>query len=156
MTDKLSIQNEMRQFDSKNRDFWDELTDEERKKFSPFLMIRWGAGVEGSADMQEWYIRAVNERLNHNFFELSKHPKLQWLLATTVSPGLGSQRHYWQSTKKREGNTNSKLVKFLANLRPDLKQDDVELLASLNDIKTVKEWARNAGYSEQDIKRELG
>jgi hypothetical protein len=156
MTDKLSIQNEMRQFDTKNRDFYDELTDEEKKKFSPFLMIRWGAGVESSADFQEWYIRAVNERLNHNFFELGKHPKMQWLLATTVSPGMGTQRHYWQPTKKREGGGNNKLVKFLTTLRPELKQDEIELLAAVNDVKTVKEWARRAGYTEQDIKRELG
>ena len=42
MSDKLSIGNEMRQFDLKNRKFYDELTEEERKKFSPYLMIRWG------------------------------------------------------------------------------------------------------------------
>ena len=30
--DKLSINNEMTQFDRKNREFYDELTDEERKK----------------------------------------------------------------------------------------------------------------------------
>ena len=29
--DKLSIQNEMTQFDRKNREFYDSLTDEERK-----------------------------------------------------------------------------------------------------------------------------
>ncbi len=34
MSDKLNIANEMRQFDRKNRDFYNELSDEERKKFS--------------------------------------------------------------------------------------------------------------------------
>ena len=46
MSDKLSIGNEMRQFDLKNRKFYDELTEEERKKFSPYLMIRWGSAVD--------------------------------------------------------------------------------------------------------------
>ena len=33
MSDKLNIANEMRQLDRKNRNFYRELTDEERKKF---------------------------------------------------------------------------------------------------------------------------
>ena len=129
--DKLSINNEMTQFDRKNREFYDELTDEERKKFSTYLMLRYGASVEGTADLQEWYLRATNERMNINFFDLGKHPKLQWLLATTVSPGMGTQRHYWQASKKKEG-SNSKAVKFITQLYPHMKQDEVELLADLN------------------------
>lgn len=46
--DKLHISNEMLQFDKKNRNFFDDLTPEEQKKFSPFIMIRWGSAVEGS------------------------------------------------------------------------------------------------------------
>ena len=40
MADPLNIANEMREFDRKNRAFYEELTEEERKKFSTFLMIR--------------------------------------------------------------------------------------------------------------------
>ena len=40
VVEKLSIRNEMQQFDRKNRDFYRSLTDEERRKFSPYLMIR--------------------------------------------------------------------------------------------------------------------
>ena len=43
--DKLSIGNEMAQFDKKNREFYDNLTPEEKKKFSNFLMIRYGSSV---------------------------------------------------------------------------------------------------------------
>ena len=41
--DKLTIANEMKEFDLKNRNFYLDLTDEEKKKFSNFLMIRWGS-----------------------------------------------------------------------------------------------------------------
>ena len=97
MSDKLSIKNEMAQFDRKNRNFYDELTDEEKKKFSTFLMIRYGASVSGNSDLQAYYLMATNERLNKNFFDLGKHSKLQWLCATTVSPDMGNQFHYWLS-----------------------------------------------------------
>ena len=153
--DKLSINNEMTQFDRKNRKFYDELTDEERKKFSTYLMLRYGASVEGTADLQEWYLRVTNERMNINFFDLGKHPKLQWLLATTVSPGMGTQRHYWQASKKKEG-SNSKAVKFITQLYPHMKQDEVELLADLNTTKELKELAKQSGWTDQDIKKALG
>lgn len=153
--DKLSINNEMTQFDRKNREFYDELTDEERKKFSTYLMLRYGASVEGTADLQEWYLRVTNERMNINFFDLGKHPKLQWLLATTVSPGMGTQRHYWQGAKKKEG-SNSKAVKFVTQLYPHMKQDEVELLASINTTKELKELAKQLGWTDPDIKKALG
>jgi len=153
--DKLSINNEMTQFDRKNREFYDELDTEEKKKFSTYLMLRYGASVEGNADLQEWYLRATNERMNMHFFDLGKHPKLQWLLATTVSPGMGVQRHYWQGAKKKEG-SNSKAVKFVAQLYPHMKQDEVELLASINTTKELKELAKQSGWTDQDIKKALG
>jgi hypothetical protein len=156
MSDKLGINNEMAQLDTKNRAFYDELNEEERKKFSPYLMLRYAASVEGSADFQEWYLRATNERVNVNFFDLSKHPKLQWMLCTSVSPGMGRQRHYWQGSKKKEGSSTAKVVKFLVKNFPWMKQDEIELLAEMNTEKEIKAWAREMGLSDQDIKKELG
>jgi hypothetical protein len=154
--DKLSINNEMAQLDTKNRGFYDELTEEERKKFATYLMLRYAASVEGNTDLQEWYLRATNERVNLNFFDLGKHPKLQWLLCTTVSPDMGRQRHYWQASKKKEGTGNSKSIKFLTKLYPCMKQDEIELLAELNDVKELKALAKSMGMPDNEIKKELG
>jgi hypothetical protein len=153
--DKLSINNEMAQLDTKNRKFYDELNEEERKKFSTYLMLRYAASVEGGPDIQEWYLRVTNERINANFFDLGKHPKLQWLLCTTVSPDMGRQRHYWQANKKKEG-SNSKALKFLTKLYPHLRTDELELLAELNDAKELKALAKTTGMSDSDIKKDLG
>ena len=153
--DKLSINNEMAQLDTKNRKFYDELNEEERKKFATYLMLRYAASVEGGPDIQEWYLRVTNERVNANFFDLGKHPKLQWLLCTTVSPDMGRQRHYWQASKKKEG-SNSKALKFLTKLYPHLRTDELELLAELNDTKELKALAKTMGLSDSDIKKDLG
>ena len=153
--DKLSINNEMAQLDTKNRDFYDELNEEERKKFSTYLIMRYAASVEGGPDIQEWYLRVTNERINANFFDLGKHPKLQWLLCTTVSPAMGQQRHYWQASKKKEG-SNSKALKFLTKLYPHLRSDELELLTELNDAKELKALAKTMGMSDSDIKKDLG
>lgn len=155
MSDKLSLNNELAQLDFKNRGFYDELSAEEKKKFSPYLMLKYSANVEGSPELHEWYLRATNERVNMHFFDLGKHPKLQWLMCTSVSPGMGKQRHYWQAAKKSEGK-NNKAIKFLTKINPHMKTDEIELMASLNTDKELKEYARSLGMSDSDIKKELG
>ena len=141
--------------DRKDRNYWDNLTDEERKKFSGYLALRWSASVEGSADFQEWYLRAANERFNRDFFELNHHPKLQWLLATTVSPGMGTHRHYWQGSKSSDKKDN-KIRRFAQKCFPNLKNDDIEVLVLKNDINDWRELAKSQGMSDREIKQELG
>ena len=144
MSDKLNIANEMRCLDSKVRNFYDSLTEEERKKFSNYLMIRWGSSVVGPSELQEYYLVACNERMNKHFFELSKHPKLQWLLATTISPGMGNHRHQWIPPKKKEkGNTEVK--KTLMELYPTMKADEIDMLSKLITKKELKELMKDLG-----------
>ena len=147
--DKLSIGNEMAQFDSKNRQFFDELTDEERKKFSPFLMIRYGSSVLGGRDLQEFYLIATNERLNKKFFAVNtaQHKKLQWLMATTVSPGLGNFRHNWIAPKKKEPGAGS-MRKQLMELFPQLKDDEIALLAQITTKKEIDTYLRELGQEK--------
>ena len=154
MSDKLNIANEMRAFDSKDRRFYADLTDEERKKFSNYLMIRWGSSVQGSAELQQYYLLSCNENLNKHFFDLARYPELQWLSATTVSPGMGNFRHDWIKQKKREG-SNNKAVKFLRQIYPEYKEDELELLAQINDTADLKKLAREHGWDDKRIKSEL-
>jgi hypothetical protein len=152
---KLDIKNEMAGFDRKDRAYYDDLDEDEKKKFSPYLMLRWGSCVEGNADFQAWYLRATNERVNQNFFDIStsQHKKFQWLLCTTVSPEMGNQRHYWLPAKKSE--RDNKAIKFLTNLYPTAKPDDIELLAELNSKQDLKQLAREHGWDDKRIKAEL-
>ena len=153
----LDIASEMRAFDSKDREFFNNLSAEDKKKFSTFLMIRWGSCVGGSADMQAYYLQSTNLRLNKNFFAINKtkHDQLNWLAATTVSPNMGNLRHEWISQKKREG-SNSKIQTFLRKIYPEAKIADLELLERLNDPKVWKEVAESLGYDKKQIKAELG
>ena len=147
--DKLSIQNEMAQFDRKNRNFYDSLTVEERKKFSNFLMIRYGSSVTGSADLQHFYLVATNERLNKHFFNINKHPKLQWLCATTVSPDMGTMRHNWIAPKKKEAGASG-IKKQLAELFPHMKDDEIDLMSKINTKKDIDAYLKEMG---QEVKK---
>ena len=154
MTDKLNINNEMRQFDNKNRQFYDDLTADEKKKFSNYLMLRWGSAVQAPSNIQQYYVMSLNENLNKHFFDIAKHPKLQWLCATTVSPGIGTYRHQWIAPKKREG-ADSKATKFLKEMYPHLKDDEIELLRTINTKDDLKQLARDHGWDDKRIKAEL-
>ena len=135
----------MAQFDRKNRDFYDSLTDEERKKFSNYLMIRWGSSVAGSRDLQEFYVVATNERLNKHFFAVNQHPRLQWLMATSVSPGMGTHRHQWIAPKKKESGDSSQIKRRLLELFPNMKTDDVVTWSRLLDRKDLDSYERDHG-----------
>lgn len=145
----------MQAFDRKDRAYYDNFTDEDRKKFSTYLMLKYGANVGGNQDLQAYYLMATNDRVNKNFFDLgTKHTKLQWLTCTTVSPAMGPQFHYWLKAKKKEGDNKSQ--KFLAKLYPNMKSDEIDLLSKLNDKKEIKKLAHSLGIEDKDIKKDLG
>jgi hypothetical protein len=154
--DKLNIRNEMSALDQKQRDYYDSMTDEEKKKFAAFLMIRWGSSVSGgTTELQQYYLVSCNERLNKNFFDISasKHKKFLWLLATTVSPGMGKHYHKWISPKKKTN--NNKAIKFLKQMFPSRDDSDLELMAKINDTRDLKDMARRHGWDDKRIKAEL-
>lgn len=142
--DKLSIRNEMIQFDRKNRRFYEELTDEERKKFSTYLMIRWGSSVQGSAIEQAVYLLSCNENLNKHFFAINRHPRLQWLCATTVSPNWGAFTHPWIAPKKKEAGASG-IRKQLAELYPNMKSDEIEVMSRINDKRDIDAYVKQLG-----------
>jgi len=153
VSSSLEIKYEMQAFDRKDRAYYDNFTDEDRKKFSTYLMLKYGANVSGSGDMQAYYLMATNERVNKHFFDINRHPKLQWLACTSVSPGMGNQFHYWLKTKKKEGDNKSQ--KFLAKLYPAMKSDEIDLLAKINNVKEIKKLAQTLGIEDSVIKKEL-
>jgi hypothetical protein len=147
--DKLHIRNEMAQLDRKNRDFYDELTEDERKKFSLYLMIRWSSTVAADTQTQEYYVRACNHYLNRHFFSINRHPKLQWLTATAVSPDVGTLDHHYirpKSKNKGTGSHKKTLMKFF----PTMKMVDIELLSSIVTAKELREFERQHGYQDEN------
>jgi hypothetical protein len=112
-------------------------------------MIRWGSAVQGSTELQEFYLIACNERLNKHFFAINRHPRLQWLCATTVSPGMGTHRHQWIAPKKKDS-SDSGVRKQLAELFPTLKMDDIETMSAITTTKEITAHLRELG---QDSKK---
>jgi len=149
-SDPLAIHNEMAAFDRKDYDYYDRLTDDQKKVFSPYILMRWGSTVEGNNDISKYYAVATNEFVNAHLWSLNKHKKLQWLSCCTVSPGIGKQRHYWLGANKGKG--SSALKNILLELLPNEKESDIDLMIQLNTKEEIKEWLRQCGKQEKELK----
>lgn len=119
---------------------WDELSDEERKQVSFWLLNRYVSSVKGSRDKQELAIFKTNEYYNKNWNVLgTRHPKLQWQLLCQAGNTGKIEYHQWIGLKKKTGNT--KVLSLLEKIYPNMKQDEVELLAELSTKKELKQLA---------------
>jgi hypothetical protein len=94
-------------------------------------------------------LQSSNHYVNKHFFAINRHPKLQWLCATAVSPGLGVQRHQWIAPKKKEAGASG-IKKQLAEIYPTLKDDEIELMAKINTKKDIDTYLKASG---QDVKK---
>jgi hypothetical protein len=83
--------------DKKDYGYIDRLTEEQQKKFVPFMMTHWMSAIKASGDLQGYYVMSVEYNANKHLFDetVMKHPKLQWLMLCASSPGLGKQFHQW-------------------------------------------------------------
>jgi hypothetical protein len=91
----------------------------------------------------------TNQIYNKNWNELAtRHPQLQWqLLCSTHNASSSIRKHQWIGFKKKKGNNNA--IKLLEKIYPNMKQDEVELLARLSTKKELKELAKD---HEIDVK----
>ena len=143
----IPLKDVMTAIDKKDRGFYSRLTDEQKKAFSAWMMMRYASSVQGRNAAQ--YLFMVNELVNKNFSDVSKHPELQWLLLSACGSGKVEFHPYIKppnSKKKRD-----KVSEFIYSIYPDLKRDDLELLLTLNSREDLKELARAKGYDDKDI-----
>ena len=127
--------------DSDAKSVWNELTDEQKKCVNFWLLNRYASSVSGTREAQELAVVMTNQIYNKNWNELgTRHPKLQWqLLCSLHNANSDIRRHNWIGFKKKTGNNNS--IKLLQQIYPNMKQDEVELLAGLSTKKELKQLA---------------
>jgi hypothetical protein len=65
-------------------------------------------------------------------------------MATAVSPGMGVHKHQWISAKKKEAGASS-MRKQLSELYPNMKDDEIELLAKITTKQELDQYIRDHG-----------
>jgi hypothetical protein len=140
---KLDIFKTLKNINSKNANYWDELTDEEKKGFYPIVIIQWMSGTKDPAQ-----IYFLNCFVNQYIFQFYKHPELLYHLMCVCSAGT-KERPVWRKKKKSSKFPKSVLViqrYFGYNKR---HAEDALKCLSGNDI---MEFAEELGYQKEELK----
>ena len=158
MSEKIELKEKIAAVDMNFRTLWDEMDAEQRKSLKNefYILNRYISSAKGQKrEIQEHFVLTVNEYFNKHWNSLSKHPKLLWLLLCMCNYNAETVFfHEWIGNKKRTGG-NSKRAKFLEELYPEKKTDEINLLAAMHTDKDIKELARKYGFDEVTIAKKL-
>lgn len=149
-TAKLDIKRELKAVDTRDYDFYDNLTDEEKKAFSPYILMRYTSNVQGDKELQEWFIETTNEYVNKHHWMLSKnHKPLLWKLFAGTGVGQTMYHPYLAAGKKEKAN---KIEKLLVEIYPTMKMEDIKLLSSIMDKNDIEELFDKMGFDKKQRK----
>lgn len=83
--------------DRKDYEWYGKLTDEQQKKFVPYITTHWMSAVKAKGTMGAYYVMSTDFNANKHLFNerVQQHPELQWLMLCAASPGSGKQFHQW-------------------------------------------------------------
>ncbi len=72
---KIDLKSMLGAVDRRNKDFYDQLSEEQEKEFSPFMVLRWTSSIKGSKELQTHYLTYANELLNKKLFSFYTNTK---------------------------------------------------------------------------------
>lgn len=148
---KLDLTKVLNAVDSRNYGFYDTLTEEEVKGFSPYVLMRYTSNVSsGNQSTHEWFIERTNDRLNLHHWALSKnHQALLWKLCATIGTG---EKYYHQYAKAPGKESANKIEKLLCELYPAMKMSDVKVMASMMTDDDCDELFDKMGFDKKQRK----
>jgi hypothetical protein len=124
--------------DKKDYGYFDKLTDEQKRKFVPYMLTHWMSQVKSNSGVQAYYVRSVDYHTNHHLFneQVQKHPKLQWLMLCASSPQLGKQFHQWVP------HISEKIGKLKEKAKEKDVQDYFSKIYPSSNPQDIKEYAK--------------
>jgi hypothetical protein len=131
--------------DRKNYDLWDNLSEAERKEFSPFMTAKWMSGT--TSDVQVIFL---NTLVNHLLFSIGDHKELMLKVLTACSDGR-QKRYTWKAAKSKGVTKKKKSVALLVEYYnyPTRRALEVVDLHSQQDLVSM---AEELGYDDAEIK----
>ena len=146
----LDIKRELNAVDQRNYDFYDKLPDDQKKEFSPYVLMRYVASVQGDVDIQEWFLDRTNECVNKHHWVLSKnHKALLWKLFAATGAGVNCYHPYLKAGTKEKA---VKIEKLLVQIYPAMKLSEIKMLAKMMDKKDKEELFDKMGFDKKQRK----
>ena len=149
---QIPLKEIMAAIDKKDRNFYNNLSDEQKKAFSAWMMMRYCSSVQGRDAAN--YIYMTNELVNYQFSEVSKHPELQWLLLSACGVGKIQFHPYLKPPNSRK--KKNKIFEFIYSIYPHMKAEDINNMIDINTKEELTEFAVAHGYDDKKIKDIFG
>ena len=149
---QIPLKEIMAAIDKKDRNFYNNLSDEQKKAFSAWMMMRYCSSVQGKDAAN--YIYMTNELVNYQFSEVSKHPELQWLLLSACGVGKIQFHPYLKPPNSRK--KKNKIFEFIYSIYPHMKAEDINNMIDINTKEELTEFAQSHGYDDKTIKDIFG
>ena len=152
MTDrKIPLWEVQQQADENNIDYYDNLSEDEKKQISMFPLMRCLSIVQSDNPLiQEYYMIMINDVANKGFWEISKYPDLQWKLLASCGIGF-KQKHKWIPMGKRPSNSPN-IDKLLLEINPRMNDEELKIVKSKLTKEELIELTRGYGISDKDSK----
>ena len=142
---QLPVKDILAAIDMGAKTIWDEISNDERKSVSFWLLNRYASSVKGNREEQELAVFKTNEYYNKNYNVVSKHPKLQWQLLCQSGNTQKIQYHQWIGFKKKGAGSSPNGIKLLSQVFPNMKMFEIEMLANMSTKKELKALAEEHG-----------
>tara|TARA_B100001057_G_scaffold109287_1_gene107183 strand:- start:417 stop:884 length:468 start_codon:yes stop_codon:yes gene_type:complete len=144
---KLPVKDILAAIDMNAKSVWKEFTEEERKQVSFWLLNRYISAVQGSTDDQALAVFKTNEYYNKHFNTIgvgkeNGHQELMWQLLC-MSGAWGKIKFHPYIGFKKKGTNNNNAIKLLERIHPNMKQQEVEMLAGMYTTKELKQLAED-------------
>lgn len=150
----LDIKTVMKVLDTKDYNWYDNLTEEERKEVSPWQLMRFMSSVDNkNREIIDFHLVFINDLVNVNFNTLREHPELQLRLMQVVGMGI-PMFHPWIPPAKRE--KIDKVQQWLETVFPEYSEDEIQLVKTINSKKELKQLASDHGLTDKEIKEIFG
>jgi len=142
--------------DRKDYGYYDRLTDEQKQKFNPYMLVIFLSSVTGKVELQQYHLLSTNEFANKHLFNdhIQNHPKLQWLMLCASGLGKGKQFHSYITTIK-ESVTSLKEKANLKDIREyykkahkNISDDDIEELSKIFILIQNKKFELNKRFPD--------
>jgi hypothetical protein len=140
---KLDLFAALRNIDNGKRNYYDSLSDAEKKLFVPVVILQWLACTPDP-------LQAIllNDTVNKYVFSLYKHPKLLYMLMVASSSRV-PQRYTWRAPAKRKTKfpKAAEVVKLVTGYSTQRAIDTMRYLTNAQ----IVEMAKDIGYQQEEI-----
>ena len=153
---KIDTKAALAAIDRKDREYFGELTQAEQKALGNYfyMLQRSVSSTPNDANTARHHMYFTNLFCNRGFLAdtgITKHPELMWKSFCAVGKGEKLWHPYVKPPTSRK--KKNPVRELLSELYPLLKDDDLEVLMSINSISELKEIAKSHGVSDKQIKQ---